>query len=169
MHDDDGRVEIDVALKAISKILKRRKFGEVQTPEQLIDYLEKGANRIRYNIGRPLELGPKGEITHIRAIQGHSSKPGKVVYDELMTRCSFTSEDVGVVFHVTKASFQASITKYGLIAGGLRGRGHRTHVYVSVVMPGTPVKSHRPDPRAIDLNQFIKEVYEIKWGKAKSS
>jgi hypothetical protein len=34
-------------------------------------------------------------------------------------------------------------------------------------MPGTPVKSRRPDPRAIDLNEFIKEVYEIRWEQGK--
>ena len=148
LRDYDGRVKITTALAAISQKLSRRNWGEIADPQQLVDYLERGANRVRYDVGR---AKPAGRITHLRAIQENSgNNEGKEVLDELMLRCDFIL-----------ARSQASLTKDGVIPGGIRGRC--THAYVSVFMPGTPVKSFRPVPRGTNIDSFVKELYEIKW------
>ena len=43
--------------------------------------------------------------------------------------------------------------------------GGRIHVYVNVVMPGTDPKSHKIDPRQIEFDNFVSEVYTQKWKK----
>lgn len=83
-----------------------------------------------------------------------------MVFDDLVFRCKFTHEDVKVVYHLTPAQNQSSIIKSGITPGGLHGG--RIHVYVNVVMPGTAPKSHKVNPRQIEFDNFIPEVYTQK-------
>ena len=80
-----------------------------------------------------------------------------MVVDELMFRYKFTHNDVKVVYHLTYARNQSSIIKSGMIPGGLQGG--RIHIYVNVKIPGSNPKLRKSDPRQLEFDQFVSEVY----------